>query len=139
MGFGAFPDYACTVTEIKVHETCEDEYNKLQSLLDRFGIGFADIARVRRYDWDYLELSEYLDYDEDEEGISSDEACSMIEKAYEDLVRIFEQRAGVWLSIQYIDEDYSGINSEYIWVVPLLLSRKLYNLDARIQSWVVYD
>lgn len=137
MGMETYAITECVISENKIKNECREEFEHFMDTLSKFECDTEDVARAVRMG-DFEELDYNVDFDEEEIGMSTEDAISEIEKAYFALTNKFEEKNKIYLELTSVDGEAEGTTETYFWTVPLLLSRKLQELEVKIESWTEF-
>ncbi len=140
MGMREYPMFGCIIAESKMKELGGVEYDIFINMLKVFGVHIEDFARAIEYEDDSLFYDE-VDFESASASLVMTEAeieekgFSIVNKAYTALTEEAARRANLdWIGLKYVSND-AGVDFNYLWIVPLKLSRPLRDLGVYIESW----
>jgi hypothetical protein len=135
MGYGACFEWV--VSEESVKKACEEEYNIVDNLFDKYEVSWEDLARAIRYD-------DVIDELEDNE---SDEVYF----AFQQLVKRFKEQTDLTLDLGYHNRDDDGdrydevdgcfftVNFGEIYeLTPVGKKAKEQGIDIKVKTYVSY-
>lgn len=130
----------------RVKEAGGDAFNKLESLMNKYELGFYALARSIHWDDDtyveeeiYSYLYDTIDSHEYIENIAKN-ISSKIHHALHTLTKKIkdEKDIDIFLVSAYIDSEPDAPD-EWFWATRIELSEKLKSIGGRFESWVSYD
>ena len=124
------------VTEAKVKEICNSEFDNLIKALTAVGASINTIATVERHE-DYEAFYDCISDEFADSETKADNLIAVVMDRYKILISSFKEKTGVSLWLE--DPDYeSTLDADYIWCVERILDPKLVALDAQLQTWVEF-
>ena len=140
MSMQEFAVIECAIPERSLKEVVPEEFHNLLHIINKYGVSLEDVATGLRYEDFESVMLDNMDFEERAE-MDDDALIDIaidIEGTYNKLCEAFAVSIpGLWLELISPAED-ADLDDDYLWTTPLVLSRKLQKLNARIETWVEY-